>query len=146
MTEDERLRIEGRLNNWGRWANNGVGFGGGHCASAEYRYVAERLGEDEQAVHRTTMPVDALDAELVERAVTKLECQRSKKFLVDSYVHQVSRINLERKFRVYGALFEPYRLRVVKLAAEIIAQEECGLIRRGKPLWAGVARITRRRV
>jgi hypothetical protein len=147
MTEDERLRIEGRLNNWGRWAGTGAGGGPhGHCASAEHRYVAEKLGEDEQAIHRTVMPVDALDAEIVERAITKIPCKRSRRFLVESYVYQVARVNLEKKFQAFGALFEPYRYRVVKLAAESIANEECGLIRRGKPLWAGVARSTRRRV
>lgn len=145
MTEGELMKIEGRLNNWGRWAFSGGG-GGGHCASAEYRYVPEKLGDDEQAVHRTPMPVDAIDAELVEEAVTRMRCARARLFLKEAFVYQVSRPTLERLFRAYGSLLEAYRLRVLQLASEAIAAQEVVLIRKGKPLWAGVARITSRRV
>ena len=145
MTEGELAKIEGRLNNWGRWAFSSGG-GGGHCASAEYRYVPEKLGEDEQAVHRTPMPVDAVDAELVEEAVTRMTNARARLFLKEAYVYQVSRPTLERLFRAYGVLLEAYRLRVLQLAGEAIASQEVVLVRKGKPLWAGIGRIARRGV
>lgn len=145
MTEGELTKIEERLSNWGRWAFSSGG-GGRHCASAEYRYVPEKLGEDEQASDRTPKSVDVTDAELVEEAVTRMRCARARLFLKEAFVYQVSRTTLERLFRAYGALLEAYRLRVLQLAGEAIAAQEVVLIRKGKPLWAGVARITSRRV
>ena len=146
MTEGELAKIEARLNNWGRWAFSGSGGGKGHCCSAEYRYVPEKLGDGEQAVHRTPMPVDALDAELVEEAVTRMTNARARLFLKEVYVYQVCRSNLESMFRLYGQMLEAYRIRVLQLAGEAIVSQEVVLVRKGKPLWAGVARITRGRV
>lgn len=146
MTEGQLAAIEERLQNWGRWAFGTIGGGKGHCASVEYRYVPEKLGEGEQAVHRTAMTVDVLDAETVERAVTSLQCRVARRFLIKAYVFRASRVTLSQMFRIQGALYDAYRLRVAKLVADTLQDQDRRHVRRGKPLWAGVARTTKARV
>jgi hypothetical protein len=145
MNESQFVRIEQRLDNWGQWSRAGCG-GVGHCASAEHRYVAEKLGEDEQAVHRIPQALNVVDAELVENAVTTLKCRHARAFLIMAFIERCSRSTLERKFRLHSNLYLGYRVRVAEMVATQLAAMEVKLIRRGQPLWAGVARIARGRV
>lgn len=143
LNEAQFARMEERLQNWGQWARLGGG-GKGHCASVEYRYVAEKLGEGEQAVHRTPRALDPVDAELVEAAVTALRCRGARYFLRLAFVEQYTRLTLQREFRLRSdALYLAYRVRTATLVADQLSANEVKLIKRGKPLWAGVARTTK---
>jgi hypothetical protein len=146
LNEAQFARMEERLQNWGQWARTG-GAGKGHCGSVEHRYIAEKLGEGEQAVHRTPRAVDAIDAELIEDAVSALKCRAARFFLMAAFVEQWARPTLQRVFRLRGDhLYVAYRVRAASLVADEVAEAEARLVKRGKPLWAGVARIARGRV
>lgn len=147
MDDGQFERLEGRLNNWGRWAFS-AGGGRGHCLSVEHRYLPPKLAEGEQAAHRTPMPVDMLDAEVVEKAVTTLPCVTARRFLIKVYVYRSCPPAICRQFRLAVDLFEGFHYRNVMLVAQQLRaqQDESPLIRRGKPLWAGTCRLPIRSV
>lgn len=134
-------RLDQRMRNWGTWAS-GDGAGRGVCASAEHHYVPPKLGEGEEAVHRTPMSVDVVDAERIERAVCRILVLPVRRFLVDNYVRRYNRARLCERARVDLQLLEAFHLRALTMVADSLASQEVQLVRRGKALWAGVARIT----
>lgn len=148
MTDGQFEQLEIRLHNWGRWANGGrvsyVGGGAGHCGSAEYRYRAPKLADDEVASHRIPAPVDTQDAQTIEVAIRSLRCLTARKFLLDQYVKGISRPTLERQYRIHGNLYLAYRRRIAEMVREALrAIGHPELIRRGSLIWAGVARCGR---
>lgn len=147
MTETDLAKTEDRLWNWGRWARQND-QAPGRCASAEGRYLPPRLAEGETAAHRTPMPIDVLDAELIERAVVAIPHHRSRKYLVLRYVRRFDRELLRRRVRLDAALIEGFHRRVVADLVELVRSMhgDVVLVRKGHPWWAGVARITRRGV
>ena len=161
-------RMDQRMRNWGRYCAGDSGGGVGTCASAERFYVAPKA--DEQRMDRHAVePVDVLDAELVERAVTRIMPGRERKFAVFFYVRRFDRGLVCRRLRLgcnCGArdhrhhhdgerngrhvtrceMFEAFRRRVLGAVHDRLLHleaEPVSLIRKGKPLWAGVARITK---
>jgi len=66
---EERLKLEFRLLNWGRWARSD-GPTRGTCASAERYYLP--LRSDTEAFASTPMGIDIDDAERLERALLRL--------------------------------------------------------------------------
>lgn len=144
MTDDQYAQLQIRLQNWGRWAYTRGGGGGGigHCGSVEHRYRAPKLGEGEVASHRIRLPVDPADAETIERAVIALRCISARCFLIDQYVKGYARTTLERKFRIHGNLYYAYRRNATEMVAAALRSLDPHLIRRGQPIWAGVARYS----
>jgi hypothetical protein len=145
MNEAQVEQVDARLINWGRWAAS-ERHRRGRCLSVEHRYLPPRLAEDETAAQRTPMPLNVPDAELVESAVVALRCRPTRRFLVNYYVKRWARQTVCREHGITEDMFLGYRARVCELVAESLREREDLLIRRGKPLWAGVARIARGRV
>ena len=139
MNETEFLRWDQRMRNWGRWAGAGGGGGRGCCASAERYYLPPKLGDGEQAIHRTVMTLDVPDAELVERAVCSIQIRPVKRFLIDNYVRCYDRLRICRRIRLDDNLLESFHRRALATVADQVAAHEVVLIRRGKLLWAGLA-------
>lgn len=95
-----------RLVNWGRWARPSRGGGATTCASAERAYRPDRLTEGEEAERRrASMPVDAADASLVDRAIAPASGfpARLSLLLKLAYVYPAGRFEAARRAAV------PYR-------------------------------------
>jgi hypothetical protein len=145
MNEAQVQRVDDRLQNWGRWASSDRRRRG-RCLSVEHRYLPPRLAENETALQRTPMPLNVPDAELVESAVVALRCRSTRRFLVNYYVRRWSRQTVCREHGITEDMFLGYRARACEMVAESLLEREDLLIRRGKPLWAGVARTAMGRV
>lgn len=75
--------IDQRLCNWSRWAYSRLG-GSGHCGSAEHHYRPEKYA-DEAKLERTAMPIDGLDAEIVEKAICRIAVQSLPRRFIRSF-------------------------------------------------------------
>lgn len=80
--------IEDRLWNWG--AVMRVGRHKGHCFSAEHWYVRERAAIDDWEERRVPkmMPLQVLDADVVEAAWRSIPEKKQKQVLKLTYVNQ----------------------------------------------------------
>ncbi len=68
-----------RLHNWARYVRDHPPHGAGRCASAEGRFVRERLTEADEEDRRTpVMLVDPIDGELVDEAWRRLEMRHRR--------------------------------------------------------------------
>jgi hypothetical protein len=141
MTEGQFAQLNARMDNWGRWAHVSSGANG-HCASVEHRYVPPRLGEGEQACDRITQAINSLDAEIVERAVVALRCQAARIFLKKLYVYRASRHSLCDMFKLPREQYRSYWARALEMVTESLRAQDVTLIRRGRPIWAGIARCS----
>ena len=138
MNQAELHVVEGRVINWARWANSGAAPRM-RCASAEGKYLPPAADEDKLEFLRAN-PINVLDAEKIERCICSLpSCGRV--FIVLLYVKRVPVERLMKKFHIEPSMFEAFRLRNLKDVAERAASmDEVVLIRRGRPIWAGLAK------
>lgn len=106
MTKDQQEKLEGRLDNWGRW-NRARGSSPGRCGSIESRHVAERDPEATRIEHLTQAPIDNLDAEVIEAAVVALRIGRARELLRRVYVQRKDKLALARWLNVSPMLVQP---------------------------------------
>lgn len=138
MTKDEVQRLEARMWNWGRWAS-GCGVIRQRCASAEGAYDAPSW-EGEKLEALASAPVDLVDAERVELALQKL-MRGERQILVAIYAKRWDKYEISRKLRFHVKLFEPAKLKILTRFSSVLADAAAiTLIRRGKPIWAGVSK------
>ena len=130
---------ERRLIEWARWvARNGAGPG--RCGSAEGRYLPPRVDEDEAAA-KAQVPIDTNDAEQIERLMHSTVCRAARSVLAAHYLHRsVGAAYARRQGLTLEALKVMVQRAVAHLGNRIDADDEkVHVIRRGKPIWAGVA-------
>lgn len=113
--------LKGRLDNWGRWSRH-EGGGGGHCGSAEYRYLPPRPDDEGQARRYGHGVVDVDEAEVTEAAVCAIRFKQDREFLRMVYVDRLPNRQVCRHLKIPGGLFEPFHLRV--LGALTLALEQ----------------------
>ena len=94
--------IDDRLDNWGRWAHERARRG--RAMSAEGRYLPERLrGEEETDRRRAALPIDAIDATVVDAALAPVKGfpMRESRLLKLHYVRRLSDKNVRETLRIH---------------------------------------------
>lgn len=137
LSDADISAIETRVENWARWANSGES-GGHRCASAEGRYIPPRA--DQERLVRESMPIDTCDAELIESVVTRLPtCNR--RFMVNFYVRRQTKRAICRCLGLNQLMFDGFKhLTLRQLCQMIHDRTPVKLIKRGAPIWAGLAK------
>ncbi len=145
MKEAELKRLEERLENWSQWFNeSGGGSTQGTCASAERGYVAPRV--DEEAVANSYVStLDVSDAQEIHEALLHMPWQPERQFLYAWYAHKYKAGVIARQLGFKGqADVELFRRRnLERLSIELVRLEKSRvvLIRRGAPIWSGIAKV-----
>ena len=142
MREVEVAHLESRLSNWRDWF---LFYGGGgelaECGSAERRFVTPRV--DEEAVAQRNVDLtDVADAEIVHKAMIALPWHPVRIFLHAWYAKTIPVRALKKVVKVDWNGMDSFRRRNLQLLAiEIVRLEMSSvvLIRRGAPIWGGVA-------
>lgn len=143
MKDTEREQLEARLENWAAWFS---GWDNSRCkrtcGSAESRYVAPRVDE-EQVQNRYVSTIDVADAEEVHQALQALPWKPTRQFLYLWCGNKMHRAVLVRLTKVPLAEIDEFLVRNLRALAVELARIERGrvhIIRRGQPIWAGVAK------
>lgn len=139
MIQVEIDRLEERLANWARCMWPG-GPGQARCASAEGQYVPPRADE-ERMVRQARTPLDIRDGAFMEEAVTSLALQRDRLIITYTYLLGRQPKEIARKLKFHVDQYEDaLAISLQRLSDRIAQMESVKLIRRGRPLWAGVAK------
>lgn len=86
MPEEQQIKLEERLHNWGRWLRaGGGGAGPRECGSVESRYVAPRDDDGTRADLISREAIDQYDAPLIEAGVCGLRIERARQLLRREY-------------------------------------------------------------
>jgi len=133
---DTAAVLDRRLDNWGRWCRQDGMRGPKTCASAE-RHYRPRAADDEGFSDRVMNVVDDQDAQIVERAILRLQCLSTRQFLVAHYQKGCRISFLARALECTRDQVAQERIRCLFVVGAEIAYEEAKLIKRGKPHWAG---------
>lgn len=143
MRDVERDQLESRLQNWAQWFSGWSDSSSkGKCASAEYRYVAPRVDE-EKVQSRYVNTIDVADAMEVHDAMQALPWKPTRLFLYYWYGHKLPKPLIARHVRIPLLELDEFLVGKLRLLAIELARIERGrvhIIRRGKPIWAGVAK------
>lgn len=142
MKPKEIEALEARLENWRVWwASYNDSRGVGCCGSVESRYVAPR--PDDEAVSRGAgSTVDVADAETVHAALQALPLNPIRRFFFCWYGRSMPKHVYLRKCKLTDEQFDPFRERNLELLAiQLVRLEKSTvvLIRRGAPIWSGIA-------
>lgn len=81
LSETEVLNLLELMRTWARWANSIAGASRGSCGSAERLFVAPRPDEEKLA-RQARGPLDVIDAENVETALSALRSPVDRQFLI----------------------------------------------------------------
>lgn len=119
--------MDQRCWNWGRWAGGGGLGAPGCCGSAERRYVPPRDDSEVRRERISRIPVDILDAEVVEAAIVNLQDRRSRRFLVLHYVQHAERTFVCQRLRLAVGLFEGQQLLVLLQVQQAVERQRLGL-------------------
>lgn len=88
MDKQQEIELDRKLHNWAAWARSGLG-GRFTCGSAERRYVPPRDDDETRADVIAREPINVGDAELIERALLRLQRhidrELLKRFYLDSH-------------------------------------------------------------
>lgn len=130
--------VEGRVINWARWVST-ESAAPQRCASAEGRYLPP-AADDAKLEFLRSNPVDVLDAERIERGICLLP-DAGRILLVLHYVKCLPPSRIVKRLRIPRNLYDAFRQRnLCDLAQRVEALDETKLIRRGKLIWAGLAK------
>lgn len=128
---------------WGRWAGVGARAGIARCGSAEGRYVSGYGDAEERPRDTDEVMITEDRAQLIERAILAMP-YGERRFVVMAYGRRERRKSLCEKCRISSDLIEGYQIHALRMLGEVIERLDAPpvLIRKGKMLWAGVAKIT----
>lgn len=112
----------------------------GRCGSVEGRYIAPRCDEVGAAA-KAQIPIDIDAAEQVERLMHTSVLESARRLLKALYIEQQSKSFVARKCSMSIETIEQMRQRALMHVGQRIDfdNEPVHVIRRGKPIWAGVA-------
>lgn len=126
---------------WGRWARQG-GSGAARCGSAEGQYISGYGDGNDNDDQQDAVSISEDRAQLFERAVLSLSYAH-RRFLLVAYVNREQRKSVCEKCRVSAEMLEACQLLVLRDLVEAVERlDQPKLIRKGKMLWAGLARST----
>lgn len=87
------------------------------------------------------MPVDVSDAEMIEEAICALRSIAERSLMISWYVQGRNKYEIARRLRFEVEFFEAFRRRtIVRLGEFVASRTGVKLIRRGRPIWAGLAK------
>lgn len=131
--------VEARVVNWVRWLYMSDSRRG-RCASAERHYTAPAADGEGLAHRMDLLSINAVDAQLVQQAFVTLP-PNMRRLLQLWYVHQRSERRIARAFGMPESSVMPALESTLAAIEARLAQIErpIKLLRRGAPLWAGVA-------
>lgn len=131
--------VEARVVNWVRWLMLDDA-GKGRCGSAERNYRSQGDASEAQERRVSIQSIDAVDAQLVQQAFVSLP-PNMRRLLQLWYVQQRPERRIARAFGMAESAVLPAREATLSaLEARLAALERpMKLLRRGSPLWAGVA-------
>lgn len=112
-----------RLDNWGRWARD-LNQRPGYARSVESRY--RRPAAEDDPRRRPTMPIDAIDAQFVGRALAPVAGMpwREARLLQAHYVYQADYRTTCRRLALAWSRYREEVIRALWMARNRIAQRE----------------------
>lgn len=139
LTTQQTLELERRIQNWVRWLFSD-GCGSGRCASAERMYTAPRDTERSDALVNAAdwQSIDAVDAERVQAAYALLS-DKARTVVRMHYVKAVEAWRIARAIGVSEASMPDVVAVVLVRLRDQLEAAPVKLIRRGAPIWAGLA-------
>ena len=93
---EDLQEIYSRLENWARWSRDRIKRG--HCRSIEYRYIAERVDDDEDRIPR--MEWDSLDAAALHSIICGVP-EKSRWLLHLMILHRVDEYKIRRLLGIH---------------------------------------------
>lgn len=86
MDKQQEIELDRRLRNWAAWSRSGMGARA-TCGSAERRFVPPRDDDETRADVIAREPINVTDAELLERALLRLQRWIDRKLLTRYYLN-----------------------------------------------------------
>lgn len=97
---EDLIETYARLENWARWSRDRIRRG--HCRSIEYRYIPERVEDDDDRVPRIEW--DSLDANALHSVVCQIP-EKSRWILHMHIIHQIEEYKIRQILGIHRTKF-----------------------------------------